>query len=301
MTERKIDPQPVYASDADEEFYEIPPVPIGVDTHTHLFPEAMFRAIRMWFRRAGWMIPYPARADEVIALAKRFRVGEMWALPYAHKAGIACELNRWMGALQRRHTMVRGFSTVHPADHDPGGVVEEALDVHGLWGIKLHAEVQDVAVDDRRLDGAFDIVEARAKVAVVHSGDAPYPAPKPNMRVECVARRLERNPDLKVVVAHLGTWETDRYLALLNDFSGLYLDVSFTRYPGAPGDPRLQFDSLVPYADRILFGSDFPNITFPYAGQVKRWLELDWVRERREAFFGGTARRLLEGVSADPH
>ncbi|MFC1889267.1 amidohydrolase family protein [Thermodesulfobacteriota bacterium] len=280
-------------------FFEVPPVPITVDTHMHLFPEPLFRAIRGWFDRAGWKIPYPWRTEEVLDLAARFRVSEIWALAYAHKPGVSRDLNRWMGETQAKHLAVRGFASVHPGDDDPVEVVREAIEDRGLWGLKLHAEVQALSVDDPRLDGVFDLLEERSLVAVLHCADAPYPAIKPNLNVDCLERRLKKNPGLKVIVAHLGAWQTERTLELTADYAGLYLEVSFTRFPGAPEDPRLKFDSLGRYTDRLLFGSDFPNITFSYAGQVKRWLELDWVRAEKEAFFGGTAKKLIdEAVSS---
>lgn len=276
------------------DFLEVPPVPIPVDVHMHLFPEPLFRAIRGWFDHAGWKIPYPWRTGEILELAARFRVSEIWALAYAHKPGVSRDLNRWMGETQAKYPLVRGFATVHPGDDDPAGVVMEAIESHRLSGLKLHAEVQAFGVDDVRLDGVFDLLEERSLVSVLHCADAPYPEMKPNLSVDCLERRLSRNPNLKVVAAHLGAWQTERTLELAADYDGLYLEVSFTRFPGAPEDSRLDFDSLEGYADRLMFGSDFPNITFSYAGQVKRWLELDWVRANEEAFFGGTAKKLLD-------
>jgi len=269
-----------------------PRASVRVDCHTHLFPDRLFEAIRGWFDRAGWDIPYPYRVTEVLSLLRGFGVEEAWALTYAHRAGVAEGVNAWLGEVVRREPMVRGFFSVHPEDADPVGVVRRALDEHGLSGLKLHCEVQRLAVDDPRLDGVFDLLEERGRPCLLHSGNAPYPFERDYLDVARVAERLRRNPRLVAVIAHLGAHQTERYLALTERFPGLHLEVSFTRYPGAPAEVDL--DALAPYAGRLLFGSDFPNITFGYADQADAWWAVDWIRADADAFFGGRARALLE-------
>ena len=270
-----------------------PNAPVRVDCHVHLFPERLFRAIREWFARAGWEIPYPCGTRAVLDLLRGFGVEEVWGLTYAHRPHVAEGINAWMGELQRTQPMVRGFFTVHPQDPDPGGVARQAVDDFGLVGLKLHAEVQQLAVDDRRLDPVFDLIEKRGLPCVLHSGDAPYPFARPYLDVARVAERLRRNPELKAVIAHLGMNQTEDYLALLERYEHLHLEVSFTNHPQVPDDKRLDYEGLAPFAQRLLFGSDFPNITFTYAEQADAWWALDWVREDAEAFFGGRARALL--------
>lgn len=218
----------------------------------------------------------------------------MWALTYAHRAGVAEGVNAWLGEVKRREPMVRGFFSLHAADEDPAEVARRALDVHGLDGLKLHCEVQQLAVDDPRLDPVFDLLEERGRPCVLHSGNAPYPYVRPYLDVARVAERLRRNPTLKAVIAHLGAYQTDRYLALTERYPGLHLDVSFTNYPGAPRAADVA--ALAPYRERLLFGSDFPNTPFAYADQADAWWALDWVREDADAFFGGRARALLPRV-----
>jgi len=264
-----------------------------VDCHTHLFPERLFRAIRQWFAAVDWKIPYPYRTAEVLDLLRGWGVEEIWALTYAHQPGIAGGINAWMGELVRQEPMVRGFFSVHPGDEDPLAVAREALDQHGLCGLKLHAEVQQLAVDDPRLDSVFDLLEERGVPCLLHSGDAPYPEPMDNLDVSHVAARLRRNRSLKAVIAHLGTYQTGAYLDLAGQYEHLYLEVSFCRYPGSLAIQRVDWDRLALHSDRLLFGSDFPNLTFTYADQADAWWELDWIRQDADAFFGGRARSLL--------
>ncbi len=270
-----------------------PAAPVTVDCHVHLFPERLFRAIRRWFAHVGWEIPYPHRTAEVLDLLRGWGVQEVWALTYAHRPGVAGGVNAWLGELCRAEPMVRGFFSVHPGDDDPGGLALAALDEHGLSGLKLHAEVQKLAVDDRRLDPVFDLMEARGRPCVLHTGDAPYPETKPHLDAARVAERLRRNPRLTAVIAHLGANQTEQYLELCGRYPGLHLEVSFTNFPGSYVPGQVDLEALGEHRERLLFGSDFPNLTFSYADQADRWWALDWVRQDAEAFFGGRAKKLL--------
>ena len=275
------------------DIFRRPRAPVAVDCHVHLFPERLFKKIREWFDGVGWEIPYPYPHREVLAALRGFGVAEIWALAYAHRAGVAEGLNEWMAGVARAEPMVRGFFTVHPADDDPRAIARRALDVHRLEGMKLHAEVQELGVDDPRLDGVFSLLEERGAPCVLHTGDAPYPYTKDTLDVARVSARMRRNPALKAVVAHLGANQTRDYLALTRDYPGLHLEVSFTRFPGSEKHGRVDLDALAPYRDRLLFGSDFPNLTFIYADQADAWWDVPWVREDAAMFFGGRARALL--------
>ena len=273
--------------------WRMPRVRVRVDCHIHLFPDRLFQAIRGWFADVGWEIPYPYRADEVLALLRGWGVEEAWALTYAHRPHMAEGVNSWLGDLCRREPMVRGFFSVHPGDDDPEGIARRALDEHGLSGLKLHAEVQKLGVDDPRLDPVFDLLERRGRPCVLHTGDAPYPEPKPHLDVARVAARMAKNPRLRAVIAHLGSYQTASYLQLCQRYEALYLEVSFTQFPGSPVPEQVDLEQLGQHRERLLFGSDFPNLTFGYADQADAWWDLEWVREDAVMFFGGRARSLL--------
>jgi predicted TIM-barrel fold metal-dependent hydrolase len=269
------------------------PVNVGVDCHVHLFPDELFASIGRWFAGAGWQLPYPCRTADILQLMQTFGVEQIWALPYAHKPGVAAELNAYIAGVAAANPEVVGFFSVHAADPDPAAIARQALDELGLRGMKLHAEVQGTAVDDPRLDAVFDLLEERGAPCVLHSANAPYPAGVERLRVGHMVARLERNPRLKAVAAHLGAPDTRAYLALLDRFPNLHLEVSFAHVPPLHTLAGLSPDDLAPYARRLLFGSDFPYITFPYIWQVDAWRRVKWVQEHLADFFGGNARRLL--------
>ena len=74
-----------------------------VDAHVHLMPERLMAAIRNALHDvAGWEFPHPTDRTAVESNLRAAGVDRYVALPYAHKPGIAAELNDWVLAPRRR-------------------------------------------------------------------------------------------------------------------------------------------------------------------------------------------------------
>jgi predicted TIM-barrel fold metal-dependent hydrolase len=108
---------------------------------------------------------------------------------------------------------------------------------------------------------------------------------------------LARHPALVAVIAHLGAPETTEFLDVVQQRPNTYLDttMSFTDFmnrirPMTPEELR----RLADLGDRVLFGSDFPSIPYPYAHAVHALVRLgmgpDWLR----AVLRDNAARLLD-------
>ena len=83
---------------------------------------------------------------------------------------------------------------------------------------------------------------------------------------------LARHPRLALVIAHMGAPEYAEFLALAERYEQVRLDttMAFTDF----------FDAMAPYPPdllprlrdlrpKVLLGSDFPNIPYPYAHQLE--------------------------------
>jgi predicted TIM-barrel fold metal-dependent hydrolase len=98
---------------------------------------------------------------------------------------------------------------------------------------------------------------------------------------------LAEHPALIAIVAHLGMPEYAEFLELAERHPGVHLDttMAFTRFTEAllpfPRRllPRLRALGL---AGKVLLGSDYPNIPYPYAEQLTGLARLDlgddWLR-----------------------
>lgn len=118
---------------------------------------------------------------------------------------------------------------------------------------------------------------------VIHCGSGP--APGKHTGPGPVAQVLARHPRLRLIVAHMGMSEYEEFLDLAERYDEVRLDttMAFTDFTEAfipfPGRALPRLSAL---GDRILLGSDFPNIPYPYLHQLQALerLELgqEWLR-----------------------
>ncbi|RPH82520.1 MAG: amidohydrolase [Candidatus Rokuibacteriota bacterium] len=244
-----------------------------IDAHVHLHPAPLARAIERWFAEHGWVA---AHAFDPAAVADTLRargVRRFCFFSYAHKPGMARELNRWLGGQAARLPEAIALGTLHPDDPDLDAVAREATGDLGLRGFKFHHSVQRFHVDDERLFGVYARAEAAGHVFVLHAGTMPYRDPFTG--VERFARVMARFPRLRVCVAHMGAFQSSEFLALLPRYPHLYVDTTMAMSPHAApftgADPSAVSDAaLMRHQDRVLFGSDFPLIPYDY-DEERRW------------------------------
>jgi predicted TIM-barrel fold metal-dependent hydrolase len=77
---------------------------------------------------------------------------------YAHRPGIADELNRFLSSLIGRFPKTAGLATLHPEDTDGEDILRRAHEELGLRGLKLHCHVLKLAPDDPVLFPAYEMV-----------------------------------------------------------------------------------------------------------------------------------------------
>lgn len=266
----------------------------AIDFHTHFHPPRLFRAIREWFaRESSWKIPHPSEEAPLVETLARHGVERFVFSTYAHRAGIARDLNDWVRGFADRHPAAVPLGTVHPSDPDYVDEARRALDDLGLAGFKLHCEVQHVAPEDRRMFPVYDLVEARGRFVLMHAGTGPWGGNACTTGVAGVERLLAERPGLTVVVAHMGQYEAARFLALLDRHPALYLDTTMAFAAESPWRRRIDPASIAAHADRILYGTDWPNIPYGYAGDRDGLLALGLPEAAYRRIFYENARGLL--------
>lgn len=253
------------------------PSPHGAfDAHAHLFPDRLFQAIWRWFDRYGWPIRYRFTSEQVIEFLATRGVKRIVGLHYAHKPGIAEGLNRYVLELARRFPEVVPFATVLPGEENAKEIVRRAIG-EGARGVKLHCHVQKMAADDARIFEICEVLQELGAPLVIHSGKEPSSEAygidcRALCEVDAAERILQRFPELTVVVAHLGSDEYAGYEALLAKYPNLYLDTAMVVgdyfHPADGADSTLAI--VERNADRILYGSDFPNLPYAWDRELAR-------------------------------
>ncbi len=269
-------------------FWEGLGLPGLVDVHTHFMPERVLRKVWDYFDGLGdltggieWPIAYRADEDERLALIRGFGVRAFTAMLYPHKPGMAAWLNSWAVGFARRTPDCLHTSTLFPE----AGVeeyVREAIEA-GTRVFKAHVQVGAYDPADELLDAAWGLISEAEIPVVIHCGSGPspgkYTGPGPAAAV------LHRHPRLRLVFAHMGMPEYEDFLALAGRYDGVRLDttMAFTDFSErlAPFPPGL-LPRLADLGDRVLLGTDFPNIPYPYVHQLHALERLglgdDWLR-----------------------
>ena len=264
----------------------LPPV---VDAHVHIFPDSLFDAVWGWFDQFGWPVRYRLYTEELIAFLFQHGIRHIVALQYAHKPGVATELNCYMMRLVYKSSAVTGLATVFPGEPGARDILEASFK-NGLKGVKLHSHVQCFEMDNPGMHEIYRVCCDYDLPLLIHAGREPkspaYPCDPYTLchwtHVESV---LLDYPDLKLVVPHLGADEFEAYHRLLDRFDNLWLDTTMVLADYLPIANPPDISRMRP--ERLMFGTDFPNI--PYA----------WDRELRHLNALELAPNLLRQVLSE--
>lgn len=253
------------------------PVQGATDVHVHLLPDRLMAAIRgALFDETGWEFPHPTDQPAIERELRGHGVERYCALPYAHRPGIAADLNDWVLDRAAHSSMCVPFATVH-GDDDVRAVVREAFRA-GARGLKFQCPVQEVAPDDSRLDPAFELCAEFDRPVLFHAGTAPMFRDSPHVGVERFRSFRESYPEVRGCCAHMGAHETDTFLEVVREHEKTFLDLAYVlgdrahRDMGFASDP-IPAGVLEELSDRIMFGSDYPNITYEYGEAVEALLD----------------------------
>jgi hypothetical protein len=241
-----------------------------IDVHTHFMPERLLAAVRAYFDAAGPLVgrPWPIfyRQDELarIEALRSFGVSRFTALLYPHKPGMARSLNQWGADFAARTPDCLQTATFF-AEPSAAADVRLALE-QGARVFKCHLQVGDFDPNDPVLDPAWGLLAEAGVPVVTHCGSGPVPGrftgPEP------VGALLARHPRLRLVVAHLGMPEYAEFLDLAQRHDGVLLDttMAFTPFIEDSGVkfPPAELPRLRDLGDRVLLGTDFPNIPYSY-------------------------------------
>lgn len=277
-------------------------IPGLADIHIHFLPQNVLDKVWAYFDAAEstygypWPIHYRYDTETRLQIVRDLGVRAIPALTYPHKPGMAAWLNNWNREFAAAHDDVIHCATLY-AEPESADYVPEAL-AAGARLFKIHIQVGGFSPDSRVLDRAWAALAEAQVPIVIHAGSEPLPGTYTGP--QAVANVLERFPSLRFVIAHMGMPEYDAFANLAEDYSGVYLDTTMyvSGFFSSPAevDPAYR-DRLAGLQDKIILGSDFPNIPYPYADQISGLAGLglgdEWMRS---VLWGNGARVLgLEG------
>lgn len=269
-----------------------------VDIHTHFMPERVLRKVWSYFDAVApklgqdWPIAYRLPENQRLEILRSFGVRAFTTLNYAHRRDMASWLNEYSYRFAVEVPEAALSATFYP-EPEAAEYVAEALD-RGVRVFKVHVQVGAFDPGDPLLDPVWEMLAASGTPVVIHCGSGPSPGEFTGpVRIE---RLLRRFPGLRLVIAHLGMPEYADFLDLAERFDGVHLDTTmvFTDFIEVLHPfPRDRLGQLKDLKERIVLGTDFPNIPYRYAHALDALINLDMGEDWLRAVLHHNGSRLL--------
>ncbi len=259
-----------------------------IDIHTHFMPKPVMDAVWRYFDNAtehyglAWPVEYVGTSDdERVERLRAMGVRRFTALVYPHKPGMAESLNEWARGFAATVPECASSGTFYP-EPEAAAYVRAALE-GGARIFKVHVQVGAYDPRDPLLVDVWGQLAEAGVPVVVHCGSGPlsgeFTGPGPFGEV------LAAHPRLTAVIAHCGAPEFAAHIGLAERYPNVHLDTTMvgTAYMNRLAQPSAgDIARLGQLQDRVVLGSDFPNIPYPYAEQLAAldsWgLGDDWLR-----------------------
>ena len=267
-------PPPPEGDDDVPRFVAALGLPGLVDVHVHFLPENVLRKVWAYFDRAqenygmAWPVHYRLPEPERVAVLRALGVTAFAPLVYPHRPGMARWLTDWVTAFADATSGAVRTATLFP-EPDVADYLGAAVGA-GARVVKVHVQVGGFDPRDPLLAPAWGLIAEAGVPVVVHCGNGPLRGAHTGLDV--FAEVMAAHPRLPVVLAHAGMPDFGAALDLVARFPRCHLDTTMVgtafseAFAPLPGDWPAR---LAGVADRVVLGSDFPNIPYAYAEQVR--------------------------------
>ena len=257
-----------------------------IDSHCHIYPDKIAEKAS---ENTGHFYDLPASLDGKISTL----------LEHGKKAGIEHFIVQSVATTPKQVSSINNFiaesvassdghftglGTLHPDSEDMEADVNEILAL-GLKGVKLHPDIQKIAIDDPKMKEIYRLCEGRLPM-LLHTGDYRYDFSNPNRMMPI----LEQYPDLTVIGAHFGGWSIwEEATEKLCKYKNFLVDCSSSLYAISPEKAN---ELIHVYGvERVLFGTDYP--LWKPEIEIERFMQIELTEKEREDIFHNNAAKLF--------
>lgn len=257
-----------------------------IDAHCHIYPDKIAEKAS---ENTGHFYDLPASLDGKISTL----------LEHGKKAGIEHFIVQSVATTPKQVSSINNFiaesvassdghftglGTLHPDSEDMEADVNEILAL-GLKGVKLHPDIQKIAIDDPKMKEIYRLCEGRLPM-LLHTGDYRYDFSNPNRMMPI----LEQYPDLTVIGAHFGGWSIwEEATEKLCKYKNFLVDCSSSLYAISPEKAN---ELIHVYGvERVLFGTDYP--LWKPEIEIDRFMQIELTEKEREDIFYNNAAKLF--------
>ncbi len=264
----------------------------AIDAHTHIFPDPLFDAIWRFFEKNYWHINYKIYGPQIAQFYRDQGFAGFTTLNYAHKPDLSSIMNEYTRKFHEQFPESILFGTLHPGDKDLMKIAETCLTSHNFLGFKFQLLVTDFFIYDERLLPVYNLIRREDKVLVFHAGTGP--AANHYVGIKHFRKFADKYSDLRVQIAHLGSYEYEKFIALITEHPTFYMDTAMmiVDHKLFPSDYPPGIQVLLDHEDQILFGSDFPHIPYDFKESWKTLFSLNLPKQFYEKIMYKNAQKL---------
>lgn len=211
-----------------------------------------------------------------------------------------CAYNRWGCDASQMDGRLLPFVGVDPRFLEPDEIRDSIADglAHGARGVKIIPTRFKCYADDPSLAPVFDACAALDVPMLSQSGSfgrAPDSKAEPFGRPRRFQTVLERHPELRIILAHLGDGYEAEIAELTRRFPNVYTDTAL-RLSGLDRPGRWSSGRLVDAirsigVDRVLFGTNYPFVD-PVV-YLARLRALPFTEDEAQLIVGGNFERCI--------
>lgn len=208
--------------------------------------------------------------------------------------------NDFVSAMQKRHPerIIQAWAAVDPfkgeaAIHEAKHAIKDL----GMLGFHFHPIMGHFAVNDPRLYPLFEVINELRVPVMIDVGTTGMGAGMPggmgarlrHAHPSAIDDLAADFPNLTILAAHPGWPWVDEMTAVALHKGNVFWEVSGWAPKYFP--PQLKTDIRGRLKEKIIFGSDYPSIS--YARLLREWGELGYPDDIMERVFHGNAERVL--------
>ena len=268
-----------------------------IDSHTHTYPELIAqKATQNLGKFYDFQVDGAGTYNALEEEARQAGVDGFLLFCVATNAHQVGKLNDTIISLvkeSRAHGFeTYGFAGMHQDYPDFEGEINRIADA-GLYGVKMHPDIQGVDVDSPNLFPLYEIMEKKGLRLFLHAGDdrPQYRFSEPK-KIAGVAKMF---PNMKIVAAHLGGYKAwDEAREYLYGLDNLWYDCSSALW--AMSAERAEELVRGCGTKRVMFGSDYPVVHLK--DYIELFMKINLTSEERRDIFCDNCRRFLD-LTAD--
>lgn len=255
------------------------------DIHAHVFPEKIAdkasNAIGTFYNKPSML---HGTFETLAACEREAGITHFVASSSATVAVQVSHINDFIADCGKQSDHVIVFGSLFPTMEDWEPELER-MQALGIRGVKVHPDFQKINIDDPKAVEMYRGIAKAGLPVLFHVGDNRYDYSSP----ERLLNLLRQVPDLVVIAAHFGGWQTwdrtSRYIMPENVF---YDTSSSLMYISKEYALEL-LEKLGPH--RFLFGTDFPMWT--PKNELERFLNLGLDETTRDRILFGNFESLF--------